>query len=493
MGCFSLMWLVYPRKLWHYYILTVLQLLDLATLPLLAMILLTQNHKPQAYTGFALFGMYGVMSLRGARSMLCNNPVEQGEYLFRVYASDVVYGPLGVLVLAVPLWWRSVLNRALQHRMRDGGVFESKELTMTFFIGLPKLAGVAWLYLWFKQSSSTFLLLAACAGTTLLALLPRCVRWAFGGVYCCARCRPCCIRCCCNTESLAPPYMNEMWGNMASELTKDPGTQVSSPTKVYPLSDVVRTELEGDADRVKQKRLMATLNKPNTEFKFPELQSYRVMEALEMGQDPVLALAAAAAATAEAAGAEALPVDPAPAPAAARATGWRRWFTRGQPKQPPGGEAAAMLTAAGEPTPGAGSPYPLAGDRARTMLQRGSTVTTAGSGPGRPTALDRGSTRGSAAVPPAPSVPTSVRPSVRASARASALPRPGGEDQRSLPGSVAGRPSGVSGVGVAAGPASRTASPVAWGRGSMASGTVGHSSMVLDEEPAVVHLDVTSP
>jgi hypothetical protein len=45
------MWLVYPRKLWHYYILTVLQLLDLATLPLLAMILLTQNHKPQAYTG----------------------------------------------------------------------------------------------------------------------------------------------------------------------------------------------------------------------------------------------------------------------------------------------------------------------------------------------------------------------------------------------------------------------------------------------------------
>jgi hypothetical protein len=46
------MWLIYPRNLWHYWILTLLQLLDLCTLPLLAVVLLVQHHKPQAYAGW---------------------------------------------------------------------------------------------------------------------------------------------------------------------------------------------------------------------------------------------------------------------------------------------------------------------------------------------------------------------------------------------------------------------------------------------------------
>ena len=85
-------------------------------------------------------------------------------------------------------------------------------------------------------------------------------------MYCCAHCRPCCLRACtkCHLANLHSPYMDEMWGNVQSALTEEDeraiagggaaAAGVRSP-KVYPLSNVVKAELELDAERRKQMKV----------------------------------------------------------------------------------------------------------------------------------------------------------------------------------------------------------------------------------------------
>jgi hypothetical protein len=223
--------------------------------------------------------------------------------MFRMYASEVLAGPLSAAVLVLPWCWKLVLRRVLDHRIRDGARFETKELVLFVLFGLVTAFMAFWLVFWRRDATSstkTWLAIAGCAAA--LAALPRFGRWIPASVYWLQSCTPCCVRFFSKMKMLKveSPYGESMWGGAASrekvklgpdgkplpnEKNENDGLTVMP---VYPLSKVIDFEIATDEVKFKSIEDMRRLGKPDSALVFPAFQSYKVFDELERTRSNLL-------------------------------------------------------------------------------------------------------------------------------------------------------------------------------------------------------------
>lgn len=248
-----------------------------------------------------------VMSLRGLWAMLTEDPVHKGEQMFRLFASEVWAGPLCAIVLVMPALWKPILQRVLDHRLKDGPRFESKELTLFVIGGIFPLFVGFWILIRTHTATSsvqsTFYICLLCA---IVASTPRVIRWSVYCVWRFQRCSPACHRAFgkCSAFQVESPYGEQMWGGASvgpAGIRLGPdgkpiqeegelGRDTIETKAVFPLVKVIEFDIATDPVKLKAQEEMKQLGKSGSPVKFPQFASVKVFDDLERAQSSTFTL-----------------------------------------------------------------------------------------------------------------------------------------------------------------------------------------------------------
>lgn len=322
-GCDLCRWFLFPTRLAHVYAITLIGIVNEVAYLVMCFALKSNGPMWLAYTGcgrgrgvplrlarptaplhatprrFGCIGMVGLYSLRGTYAMITQQVEFRGEILFRMYATEVCVGPMGVFVLVLPALWEPVLRRVLDHRRKDGARLEGKEAGLFVFLNLSFVFIAVWTVLVAKKYTPFLKYsMMVCAGTTALSAFPRVVRWGASILWYLQHCLPCCYRLFgrCSFLQVESPYGEGMWGAAATAKAVDPTivdertgkvteeAKVLAATRVFPLAGVIKFELTTDEEKKRSLEAMRNLGKPGSDVPFPDFPSLRVFDQLERGR-----------------------------------------------------------------------------------------------------------------------------------------------------------------------------------------------------------------
>ena len=236
-------------------------------------------------------------------ALVTEDSVLKGDMMFRMYAGEVWTGPLNVLVLLTPCCWKMVLQRVLDHRVKDGARFESKELALFVLFGCVTGFMGFWELVWLKKAPPAVKLWVMIAGIAAVVVnLPRLGRWIPALMHRVQSFLPCCVRFFSRHPLLKveTPYGESMWGGAATtekvKLGPD-GKPLPKEKKehdgltvlpVFPFSRVVEFEIATDELKFNSIEDMKRLGKPGSALVFPAFENVKVFDELERARSSLM-------------------------------------------------------------------------------------------------------------------------------------------------------------------------------------------------------------